>query len=107
MAWVDVRWDSTNKRGKVVIKPYKTDTNIFRVIKTRQKDSCNNCGCDIPPKSYAYSGGYIRLCLSCGEQFSHTGIKAFWDIIKFIKENQEKFKENKDKWEANNTLAKL
>jgi len=80
---------------------------MFNVVKVRDKTSCGNCKKAILPKSYCYGKGWIRLCLKCGEEFSHTAIGGFEDIIKMIKENQNELKQNKEKWKAENILANL
>lgn len=79
----------------------------FKVAKSRKEHRCSNCKKVIPSKSYLYASDWISLCLDCGEEFSHKAIEGYKEIIKYIKDNQKKFKANKDEWETQNTLTKL
>ena len=81
--------------------------NTFKVIKTRGEYNCAECNCKMPKGSYVFGSGWIRLCLGCGEKFTLQGIKIFKEAIENIKYNRNEYWENKEKWEANNTLAKL
>ena len=102
MAWVKNEWG-----GKLSIEPHKTDMSCFKVVKIRQPVTCCNCRKKIPSKSYAYGTYWTRLCLKCGEEFSDVGIKAFENIIEYIKLNQQRHQKNKNKWESENTIALL
>jgi len=102
MAWVKSSW-----RGGVRLKPQQTDLNCFKVVKIRQPLECSNCKKKIPAKSYCYGSDWVRLCLDCGDKFSYEAIEGFQGIIDNIKLNQDHFKKNKDKWNAENSLALL
>ena len=107
MGWVDTKYDYQNQTREMIMKPYKSDMNIFKVVKVRQPCSCAECNSKIPKASYVWGSGWVRLCLGCGEKFSLQGIKALQEVIAYIQINRLDYFKNKDKWEANNTLAKL
>jgi len=107
MGWIETEYDYATATRKMVIKPHKTDMDMFRIVKIRQEYTCHECQCKIPKASYVFGNGWFRLCLGCGEKFTHKGIKAFEDIINLIKNVQVELLKNKEDYEANNTLAKL
>lgn len=102
MAWVTKGWGR-----ELELIPHKTDLNCFRVIKIRQPVTCMGCGRKIPKRSYAYGSDWTRLCLRCGDKFSHKAIKKFEEVIDHIKCGQQDLIINKDKWESENALALL
>jgi len=102
MAWVTTTWDSG-----VTLKPHQTDLNCFKVVKTRSALECCNCKKKIPAKTFCYGSDWVRLCLECGDKFSYKAIDGFQGIIDNIKLNQDRLKENGDKWRAENSLALL
>jgi len=107
MGWVTTEFDNTTRSFNVVLKPYKSDMDVFKIVKTRHPQNCANCGKRIPSKSFCYGREWIRLCLDCGKEFIEVGIKTFEEITKSIKESQEEHKKKEKDWEATNVLAKL
>jgi len=107
MGYVQSIWDSSKGKFVMCLKPYGTDLKCFRVVKSRTQRNCSNCGKTIPSKSYVFSSDWIGFCLKCGEEFSKEALKEYAKISKYIKDNQKKLKKNKDKWEAENSLALL
>ncbi len=102
MAWITNSW-----RTPLAVIPHQTDLNCFRIVKSRQIHNCSVCKKKIPSRSYIYGSDCIRVCLKCGEKFSYEAIKEFENVIKHIKDNQKYLKKNKDKFEAENSLALL
>ena len=107
MAWVSNGYNYKKRKMEMSIIPYKTDMDIFQVVKTRQPQTCMECRKKIPSKSYVYGSGWTRLCLSSGSKFSRKGIKKFQEIIEIIKQLQKIQKQNKQKWEDENLVANL
>ena len=94
MGWINLNYDFIKRKYYLKFKPYRTDMNIFRIVKTRQEHTCSICKKKIPKKSYVFGRGWIKLCLECGEKFSNESIKEFKNIIKIIKLNQKHLENN-------------
>lgn len=106
MAWVTRDWNGVNY-NKLAVIPHKTDMNCFRLVKIRQPVTCSTCGKKLPKKCYVYGSDWTRLCLKCGEAFSHQAIKEFENVIDFIKTNLDYLEDNRDKLNAENIVACL
>jgi len=107
MGYVGTKYNFKNGTRRFTLKPYLTDLKCFNVVKARSNHICYKCGKKIPSKSYLYSSDWIKLCLNCGEEFSHEAIKGYEKIIEYIKNNQQILIKNKEKWEAENLLSQL
>ena len=103
MGWIDNNW----ARKGLEIKPYQTDMDTFRIVKSRHPQTCCDCKAKIPKGSYLYGSGWNRLCLICGYAFSKTAVKEFDRVIEEIKAHQKSYEINKEEWTNNNMLANL
>jgi len=105
MGWVE--YDKVDDKYTLVVRPYKTDMETFKVVKTRGKYNCLICDSLMPSTSRVFGSGWNRLCLKCGGQFLTQAIKDFEKVVEEIKADLTKYNINKDKWNAENMVASL
>ena len=107
MGWIDIKYNYKTQEKKIILKPYKTDLEFFKVVKIRHPVNCLNCGKKLPKGTRVYGNGWIRACLECGDSILKDCTQGIKEVLEIIKENEELKKINKEKWEAENVLASL
>ena len=95
-----------NNQGKV--RPYKTDTDMIKIVKCRASAKCLVCKNKIPSRSFCMGGcWWNRVCLNCSEQFLNNFIESIDDFKQVGIDTLKQIQENKEEYEAVNVMAKI
>lgn len=86
---------------------FKTDLNRLQIVKTRCKHSCNICNKSIPKGSYCLGTQWAKVCLSCADKFLITFIKSVEEFKAVGEDVLKDINKNREKYTANNTLARI